>query len=136
MDEKGGYWAVADSYVRQNAEGKVTSLTVCYPKREDEESVQLTFSDKANPIRVKLGMAEVAGLAEAVYMNRPWKAFHTFEKEGGKMETALNYRDSFINAERGAVKIALKLTENERMSLALTLKGLHFLFVERRCGRR
>ena len=52
------------------------------------------------------------------------------------METALNYRDSFINAERGAVKIALKLTENERMSMALTLRGLHFLAIEGRCRRK
>ena len=135
MEEKGVFWNVADSYVRQNREGKITSLTICSPKKDDEDSVQLTFSIKDTElIRVKLEVTEVAGLSEAVHMNRPWSAFHSFtQADGSKMETSIDYKDCFINTQRGQAKIALKLTENERMSMALTLRGLHFFSIERKC---
>ena len=58
-----GYWTVADSYVRQSREGKVTSLTVCCPKKDGLQA-QLTFSDKVDPIRVKLDLAEVAEVSQ------------------------------------------------------------------------
>jgi hypothetical protein len=134
--ESGGYWAVADSYVRQNSSGKVTSLTVCFPKKADEDSIQLTFSDKTDPLRVKLGITEVAGLSEAVMANKPWSTFHTFEKEGKKTETSLNFRDFFINAERAGHKIALKLSENEKASFGLTLRQLHSMLVSRKVAGR
>jgi len=138
MSEKtNGYWNVADSYVRQNNEGKITSLTICYPKKEDEDCIQLTFSIKdVEMIRVKLGVSEIAGLSDALNTNKEWKATHTFEKDGAKTTTYINYQNYFINVARGNSKIALKLTDNERMSMALTLRCLHFQIIERRCRKK
>jgi hypothetical protein len=119
--DRGSFWVVAHSFVHSGKD-KVTSLTVCYPRGKGEDAVQLTFSDKKDPIRVKLGLDEVAGLAKALEGAREWKAFHTFEKEGRTMETRIQFGNGFINAERSGVKIALKLTSDEMAGLELTLK--------------
>lgn len=131
-DSKRAYWAVANSYVHAGKD-KVTSLTVCYPIGGTGDSIQLTFSDKVNPIRVKLGLDEVAGLSKAVESNVDWKAYHTFKKEDTTMETRVAYSRGFINAERSGLKIALKLTEDEKASLELTLKSVFQLLVTRKC---
>ena len=128
------HWVVANSYVHAS-QSKVTSLTVCVPRRKEDDAIQLTFSDKTVPIRVKLNVEEVAGLAKALEKGVEWKATHTFEKEGKSMVTRMQYNNSFINAERDGAKIALKLTPNEVASLEFTLKSVFQLMVSRRCDR-
>jgi hypothetical protein len=131
--DSGGFWCVAHSFVHSGKD-KVTSLTLCVPRDRKENSIQLTFSDKKDPIRVKLGLDEVAGLAKALECGREWKAFHTFEKEGKTMETRIQYGNGFINAERSGNKIALKLTSDELAGLELALKTIFSAMVERRIG--
>jgi hypothetical protein len=129
-DEKGGHWIVVNSFVRDNKAGKITSLVVCYPKRP-QGYMQLTFSVKdAEKIRIKMSIDEVAGLANALALEKTWKAFHTFEKEGSKMETAVEYNNSFINAVRNGNKIAIKLSENETASLQMALKVCAYNLME------
>lgn len=127
------HWVVANSYVHAG-QNKVTSLTICVPRNKEDDSVQLTFSDKTVPIRVKLNLNEVAGLAKAVEKNLEWRAHHTFAKEGKEMVTKMQYNNSFINAERDGAKIALKLTPDELASLELTLKSVFQLMIGRKCS--
>ncbi|MCX6695210.1 MAG: hypothetical protein NTU61_02800 [Candidatus Altiarchaeota archaeon] len=123
MNER--HWVVASSYVRKVGD-KVTSLTVCAPNDLNELCAQLTFSIKDNSmIRVKLGIEEVAGLAESLTPAGKWSCFHTFDNGTGKTETKMSYSNLFINAERGSQKIALKLSENELASLKMTLETLY-----------
>jgi len=131
--ESGGFWVVANSFVHAG-QNKVTSLTICVPKNKEDDSVQMTFSDKTVPIRVKLNLGEVAGLAKAVERGLEWRAHHTFNKEGKEMVTKMQYNNSFINAERDGAKIALKLTPDEISSLELTLKSIFQLMINRKCG--
>jgi len=133
METKTKYLNVANSYVHSGRD-KITSLTVCSPKERGDNSVQLTFSDKTTPIRVKLSMEETAGLAKAIERNAEWKTYHTFKKENETLETRVQYGNGFINAERAGKKIALKLTEDEKASLEMTLKTLFQQAILQRLG--
>ncbi len=138
MDENGnngkGYWTVINSYVRQSQQrGKVTSVTICHPREKDNYNAQITFSDKTNPIRVRLSIDELAGLANNIAANKTWKCFHSYEKKPGeKMETTLEYNPPFINAQRAGHKIAMKLTEDETASLTLALKVSAYNLMEKK----
>lgn len=115
--------SVVHSFVH-SSETKVTSFTVSIPKKE--RYCITTFSDKTNLIRVKLGLDEIAGLADAVDNNRLWSCYHTFQKTGGeKTEVRMQYNNGFINAEKSGAKIALKLTEDERASLKLLMQNVY-----------
>lgn len=97
------------SFVHQSDE-KITSLTVSL----GEDGVFITLSDKKNKNRVKLGLDEVAGLADALEENKSWSAFHTFTTlENKESRSRINYADGFFSVE-GETKIAVKLAENER----------------------
>ncbi len=111
---------VLHSFVHASRD-KVTSLTVSLA----EDSVIVTMSDKIDKIRVKLNLDELAGLSAAVGSGGEWGAFHSFQKDGAKSETKINYRESFFNVDNGSKKIALKLTDNERAGFARVL-GLGF----------
>ncbi len=111
---------VLHSFVHASRD-KVTSLTVSLA----EDSVIITMSDKIDKIRVKMNLDELAGLSAAVGAEGEWSAFHSFEKDGRRTETKINYRDSFFNVDNGAKKIAIKLMGNERAAFSRVL-GLGF----------
>jgi hypothetical protein len=107
---------VLHSFIHQTDE-KITSLTVSL----GEDGVFITLSDKKSKNRVKLGLDEVAGLADAVERNRNWSAFHTFTTlENKESRNRINYADGFFSIE-GETKIAMKLAENEKVAFARTL---------------
>ena len=114
---------VVHSFVH-SSESKITSLTVSVPK--NDRYCIISFSDKTNIIRVKLSLDEIAGLSDAVEKNRMWNCYHTFHRgEAAQTEVRMQYNNNFINAEKSGVKIALKLTEDERASLTLLLQNLY-----------
>jgi len=105
-------------------EDVVKSLTVSAPKNEEEKTVFLTLSDKVVKLRVKLGLTEMAGLADAVDTREEWRAFHTYEDNGSKVSTTINYSNQFLNISRDEAKLAIKLDEDECSSFALALRTL------------
>jgi hypothetical protein len=113
---------VLHSYIHASG-SKVTSLTISIPFSRDKFCI-ITFSDKKNIIRLKLSMDEVAGLADSVGKDVEWRCYHTFKKGEIKTETRMQYNNNFINAEKERVKIALKLTPDERSSFRLLLEGI------------
>jgi len=82
----------------------------------------MTLSDKVNKNRVKFGVDEVAGLAEALEKNKGWSAFHTFTTlENVESKNKIGYNDGFFSVE-GEKKVAMKLTENERAAFRRVLE--------------
>ena len=103
---------------------KVTSLTISLPK--SDKYCIFTFSDKTTLIRVKLSLDEIAGLSESIDKAKIWSCYHTFRKsESEQTEVRMQYNGSFINAEKSGVKIALKLSDDEKASLKLLTQSIY-----------
>jgi|GEM_PF-6240062 len=122
---------VLHSFIHQTDE-KITSLTVSL----GEDGVFITLSDKKSKNRVKLGLDEVAGLADAVERNRNWSAFHTFTTlENKESRNRINYADGFFSIE-GETKIAMKLGDDERAAFRRVLEFALERMLERRMKER
>lgn len=108
---------VLHSFIHQSEE-KTTSLTISL----GDDALFITLSDKVNKNRVKLGLDEVAGLAEALERNKGWSAFHTFTNlQNVESKNRISYNDGFFSVE-GETKIAMKLTENEKAAFKRVLE--------------
>ena len=108
---------VLHSFIHQTEE-KTTSLTISL----GDGALFMTLSDKVNKNRVKFGVDEVAGLAEALEKNKGWSAFHTFTTlENVESKNKIGYNDGFFSVE-GEKKVAMKLTENERAAFRRVLE--------------
>jgi hypothetical protein len=114
--------SVLHSFIHQTEE-KTTSLTISLGDcRSGECALFMTLSDKTNKNRVKLDVDEVAGLAEALEKSKSWSAFHTFTTlENVEKKNRISYNDGFFSVE-GDVKVAMKLTENEKASFSRVLE--------------
>jgi hypothetical protein len=108
---------VLHSFIHQSEE-KTTSLTISL----GDEALFMTLSDKVNKNRVKFGVDEVAGLAEALERNKSWSAFHTFTNlQNVESKNRISYNDGFFSIE-GDTKIAMKLGESERAAFKRVLE--------------
>ena len=113
---------VLHSFIHQTEE-KTTSLTISIGDcKSGDCALFMTLSDKVNKNRVKFGMDEVAGLAEALEKNKSWSAFHTFTTlENVESKNRIGYNDGFFSVE-GEKKIAIKLMDNERAAFKRVLE--------------
>jgi hypothetical protein len=101
------------------SDDKITSLTVSFAP----DTLILTLSDKINKVRVKLDESEIAGLAAAIERNANWSAFHSFKAlSGEETRSRINYANDFFSVDSNTKRIALKLAQDEKSSLALALR--------------
>ena len=123
---------VLHSFIHKTEE-KTTSLTISLGEcNKGDCALFMTLSDKVKKNRVKLGLDEVAGLAESLETNKNWSAFHTFiTLENVESKNKINYNDGFFSVE-GNTRIAMKLTENERAAFK---RVLEFAFKKMLAGK-